>query len=489
MVAMKPIHDWVGEPGAVTSWHPTRSTLAKVKDAPVSDVPVSYQQAQHLLAYRKHESSGTDMARLNIPSWDIPGRCDVRAMTHVINAYLRRHDTFHSWFEYVETDDGAAAGSANIVRHTLTNPRDIKFAAVEHGQMTASQWRDHVLATASPWVWDCFHIGMIQREDHFTIYISVDHVHTDAMFMGLAFVEIHMMYNTLVEGAAPLKLPEPGSYDTYCREQHEFVSALTTDSPEVRSWIEFLQHNGGTLPTFPLPLGDPSVAYTGDVITVQLLDKEQGDKFEQACITAGARFSGGVFACGAIANAALTGSDTYRVITPTTTRRTPAEFMTTGWFTGLVPITVPVEVDAFGDTARAAQESFDGGLDLAHVPVERVLELGAESHGLRPPESGVPMLSYLDAGLLSPGVIAEWQRLNGTIYSDSRSAYQVGMWVNRVEQETTVTAAFPSNPIARESVLRYLQAMKSVYLSVVEGRSVAVAAIAADAVDLDLKTA
>ncbi|MGK2868010.1 MAG: condensation domain-containing protein [Mycobacterium sp.] len=485
MVAMKPIHDWVGEPGAVTSWHPSRATLAKVKDAPVSDVPVSYQQAQHLLAYRKHESSGTDMARLNIPSWDIPGRCDVRAMTHVINAYLRRHDTFHSWFEYSESESGAPG----IVRHTVTNPRDIKFAAVEHGEMSATQWREHVLATASPWQWDCFHIGMIQRDDHFTIYISVDHVHTDAMFMGLAFVEIHMMYNTLVEGAAPLKLPEPGSYDTYCLEQHEYVSALTTESPEVRNWIEFLQHSGGTLPTFPLPLGDASLPHTGDVITVQLLDKEQGDKFEQACITAGARFSGGVFACGAIANYALTGSDTYRVITPTTTRRTPAEFMTTGWFTGLVPITVPVDAEAFGETARAAQDSFDGGLDLAHVPIERVLELGAETHGLRPPEAGVPMLSYLDAGLLSPGVIAEWQRLNGTIYSDSRSAYQVGMWVNRVEQETTVTAAFPSNPIARESVLRYLQAMKAVYVSVVEGRSVALSAIASEMVDLDLKTA
>lgn len=480
MVAMKPIHDWVGEPGAVISWHPSKATLAKVKDAPVSDVPVSYQQAQHLLAYRKHEASGTDMARLNIPSWDIPGRCDVRAMTHVINAYLRRHDTFHSWFEYAD---------GGIVRHTVANPRDIKFTPTEHGEMSAAQWREHILATASPWQWDCFHIGIIQRDDHFTVYISVDHVHTDAMFMGLAFVEIHMMYNTLVEGAAPLKLPEPGSYDTYCREQHAYVSALTTESPEVRGWIDFLQHNGGTLPTFPLPLGDPSVPYTGDVITIQLLDNEQGDRFEQACIAAGARFSGGVFACGAIANCAITGDDVYRVITPTTTRRTPAEFMTTGWFTGLVPITVPVDTDAFGETARAAQESFDSGLDLAHVPIERVLELGAESHGLRAPDAGVPMLSYLDVGLLSPGVIAEWQRLNGTIYSDSRSAYQVGMWVNRVEQETTVTAAFPSNPIARESVVRYLQAMKAVYLSVVEGRDFALEDIAADMVDLDLKTA
>lgn len=484
MVAMKPIHDWIGAPGAVISWHPSRATLAKVAEAPVSDVPVSYQQTQHLLAYRRHMAAGTDMARLNIPSWDIPGRCDVRAMTHVINAYLRRHDTFHSWFEYA--DSGSGAGE--IVRHKVANPRDIKLVATEHGEMTASQWRELVMATASPWQWDCFHVGIIQRADHFTIYISVDHVHTDAMFMGLAFVEIHMMYNTLVEGAAPMKLPAPGSYDAYCREQHDYLSTLTTDSREVRQWIEFLQHTDGSLPTFPLPLGDSSVPCTGDVITVPLLDKEQGDRFEQACIEAGARFSGGVFACGAIANYALTGAETYRVITPTTTRRTPEEFMTTGWFTGLVPITVPVDADAFGDTARAAQTSFDSGLDLAHVPFERVLELGEETHGVRAPGAGVPMLSYLDAGLLSPGVIAEWQRLNGTIYSDSRSAYQVGMWVNRVEHETTVTAAFPSNPIARESVLRYLEAMRSVYLSVVEGRSL-VSALDVDTADLDLKSA
>ena len=33
-------------------------------------------------------------------SWDVPGQCDIRAMTYVINAHLRRHATYHSWFEY-----------------------------------------------------------------------------------------------------------------------------------------------------------------------------------------------------------------------------------------------------------------------------------------------------------------------------------------------------------------------------------------------------
>ncbi|MCG7611132.1 MULTISPECIES: condensation domain-containing protein [Mycobacterium] len=482
MVAMKPIHDWSGEPGEVVSWNPSQASVAKVAGAPVSDVPVSYQQEQHLLAFRRHVSQGTDMARLNIPAWDVPGRCDIRAMSHVINAYLRRHDTFHSWFEYVE--DGS------IRRRTVSNPRDIKFVPTKHGEMSADQWREHILATPDPWQWDCFRFGIIQRDNHFTMYISVDHVHTDAMFMGLAFVEIHMMYQALVQGAAPLQLPDAGSYDRYCLEQRKYTAALDLNSPEVRDWITFLKANNGTLPRFPFPLGDPSLPHTGDVITVELLDKEQADRFEKACIAAGARFSGGVFACGALAQYALTGEDTYRVITPTTTRRSENEFMTTGWFTGLVPITVELPTPSFSAAARVAQQSFDGGMDLAHVPFERVLELADPDSGIRSPDPGVPMLSYLDAGLLSPAVIAEWQRLNGTLYSDSRSAFQVGMWVNRVQDCTTVTAAFPSNPVARESVLRYLEAMKAAYLRVVEGHDEVVHADeVGGAAALGLKTA
>lgn len=485
MVAMKPIQEWIGEPGVVISWHPSRASLAKVREAPVSDVPTSYQQEQHLLAYRKHVAEGTDMARLIIPGWDVPGQCDVRAMTHVINAYLRRHDTFHSWFEFAGDGD-----AGQIVRHTVTNPRDIKFVATEHGEMTAAQWREHVMSTPDPWQWDCFHFGVIQRADHFTIYLSVDHVHTDAMFIGLAFVEIHMMYDALVRGEAPLQLPEAGSYADYCIAQRAYTAGLTTESDEVRGWIDFLELNGGTLPGFSLPLGDPSQPHSGDVITMQLLDESQTDKFEAACTAAGARFSGGVFACGALAHAALTGQDTYSVITPTTTRRTQADFMTTGWFTGLVPIAVPVDVSSFADTALAAQASFDGGMDLAQVPFERVLELAADEgvDGVRAPDPGVPMLSFIDVGMLLPGVIEHFQSLGGRIYSDPRSAYQVGMWVNRAEKETTVTVAFPNNSIARESVLRYVEAMREVYLRVIDGQ-VPVESFGAAETDLDLKTA
>jgi mycolipenoyl-CoA---2-(long-chain-fatty acyl)-trehalose mycolipenoyltransferase / long-chain-acyl-CoA---trehalose acyltransferase len=467
MVAIKAIHDWIGASGSVVSWHPSPASRAKLEKAPVSDVPASYQQAQHIRGYLSHLAGGTDMARLNIPAWDMPGQCDLRAMTHVINAYLRRHDTYHSWFELTDSDE--------IVRHTATNPRDVNFVPTKHGEMTATEWREHVLATPNPLQWDCFSFGIIQRADHFTFYISIDHLHTDAMFMGLVLVEIHMMYAALAGGAAPIPLPPAGSYADYCVRQHDMLSALTLETPEVREWISFAERNDGTMPHFPFPLGDPPWSVTGDLVTVRLMDKQQSDRFEAACTAAGARFIGGVFACAALAQQALTGSTDYHVITPTTTRQTPAEFQTTGWFTGVVPVSVAVDPASFAETARAAQASFDSRLSLGPIPFDRVLELADGVLGLRTPDPGVPMVSFLDAGLppLSASIIAEWERMNGKVYSDARSAYQIGIWVNRGERETSVTVAFPNNPIARESIDRYLTAMTGIYQSVADGATLA----------------
>jgi hypothetical protein len=39
------------------------------------------------------------MARLSVGAWDIAGLCDVPAITSAINAHLRRHDAYRSWFE------------------------------------------------------------------------------------------------------------------------------------------------------------------------------------------------------------------------------------------------------------------------------------------------------------------------------------------------------------------------------------------------------
>lgn len=469
MVALTAIHDWVDSPGEMVTWSPSPGCLKKVAEAPASDVPASFQQEQHIRTYRQHSANGLEMARLLIPAWNMPGRCDIRAMTFVINAYLRRHDTYHSWFEFSAGEDRADT----VVRHTVANPTDIQFVATKHGEMNAQQWREHILDTPSPLQWDCFRFGVIQRSDHFTFYASIDHVHADAMFMVALFVELHMNYAALIEGGAPIRLPEAGRYIDYCERQREYTSGLSLESAEVVEWIDFLKRNGGTLPKFPLPLGDPDIPCTGDLITVTLMDARDSDRFEAVCAASGVRFIGGVFACAAIASRELTGVDTFGFITPTTTRSTPAEFMTTGWFTGIVPISVPVEQLSFIAVARAAQESFDADTHLAAVPIERVFELAEGVPGIRKPEPGVPMLSYLDIGLppLNPVVMGQWQQQNGTLYTDLGAANQIGMWVNRRDDGTTITVAYPDNPIARESVAQFVDAMKMVFLRAAEGRA------------------
>ncbi len=462
MVATGAIHHWVGAPGQLVSWDPSPATLAKAAQAPVSAVPASYQQAQHLRSYRNYRARGMQAARLMIPAWDMAGRCDIRAMTHVINAYLRRHDTFHSWFEYRE--DG------EIIRRTFDNPRDIKLVATRHGEVAAVDWRERALATQDPLRWNCFSFGIIQRADHFTFYLALDHLHADAMFLAALFVEIQMMYEVLVGGGAPLQLPEAGSYHDYCVRQHEHLAGLTWESPDVRAWTEFARDNDGTLPRFALPLGDAEAAGTRVMQTLQLMDEGQTLRFESACEAAGIRFSGGVFAAAAVAEHRLTGAPTYHVVTPTTTRKTPADFMTTGWFTGLVPLTIPAADLGFFDIARAAQESFDSRIGLADVPFERVLELAGPESGLCEPPAGVPMLSFLDAAAppLSPAIIAQWNALNGRIFGDTGAGHQVGIWVNRLGDDTTVTVGFPDNPVARESVQRYVETMKAVYRDVAD---------------------
>jgi mycolipenoyl-CoA---2-(long-chain-fatty acyl)-trehalose mycolipenoyltransferase / long-chain-acyl-CoA---trehalose acyltransferase len=460
-VAMGLIEEWAPTPGSVVSWHPSPAAIAKAQLAPISAVPASYMQAQHLRGFCEQAARGLDYSRLVIATWTLAGRCDTRAMSYVINAHLRRHDTYRSWFEYKDAD--------HIVRRTIPDRSDIEFIPIDHGEMTAAELRRHIVSTPDPLHWDCFRFGVIQATDCFTVYVSVDHLNMDATFVAVAHMEFYLMYASLVGGGAPIALPEAGRYDDFCVREHQYLSTLTSESPLVRAWTEFAENNNGSFPDFPLPLGDPSVPCTAGMVTETLMNEHQMIRFESACVEAGARFVGGVLACAALAEHELTGSDTYYGLTPRDTRSAPADFTTAGWFTGLIPITVPI-APAFGDTARAAQASFDSGTDIANVPFYRVLELAPR---LTWPRPNYPVVNYFDAGVppLSAFFTAKLDATNVGVYTDDRYSYQMSIFVVRVEKETTVMVMFPNNEIARASVGRYVDAMKSVCARVAEGRA------------------
>ncbi|WIM88719.1 condensation domain-containing protein [Candidatus Mycobacterium wuenschmannii] len=452
------MYDWVPDPGSVVSWGPTPATLTKAAEAPANPTPPSYMQAEHLRSWLDFAAKGVDMSRLCIATWEIPGQCDVRAMTHVINTHLKRHDTFHSWFEYSGED---------IVRRTIDNPAAIKFVPIKHGEMTPDELQSLAMATPDPLQWDSFRFMIIQHPNHFTFCISIDHINIDATYPSVLLPEIQMQYAALAGGGAPLVLPKAGSYLDYCDRQHQYLSSLTVESPEVKAWIEYFESNSGTLPDCPVSLGDGSGIC--DLMSLTLLDQKQTAAFESVCVSAGARFSGGVFACAALTERELNGVDTYYGYVVTDIRSTPEDFMTSGWITGFVPITVPISPRSFDETVRAAQSSFDSGRELAKVPFARVLDLAP---WLQRPDRRVPLMFHIDLGIppFSALVTEKLEGLNARIFQDGGAPAQFDIRVTRLENETRAVVLFPDNPVARESVTQFLTLLKSVYVRVAERR-------------------
>jgi hypothetical protein len=471
LVALGNINGWQPGEGPVTTWTASPAAREAAHSARRSDLAASYQQAQHArLAYYANEM-GRQLPRLMIVAWDIPGVCDIPAMTAAINAHVRRHDTYHNWFEF-ENDD--------MVRRTIDTPDVIDFVPAEFGTMSAEQIRVHAMTmTPGTLEWDCFTFGIVQHTGHFTFYASVDHLHIDGLSAGLIFLDIHLMYQNLRQ-ATPTALPEVGSYRDYTARQREEVATLTLRSPQIKDWIEFAQDIDGDWPSFPLPLGDTWTDNKGEFVTVEVLDAAQTESFDAVCREAGARFSGGALACAALAEHELTGTAAYHGFTAYDTRTPDVDTMSVGWFASVFPVTVPTGNGYFPEVARAAQKSFDANKHLARVPFERVLELAAPDQlGIKLPTRPAMMVSFIDFRTIPLATL--WEETNFGTYGDCLSLGGINMWVNRHAAETTVTISFPNNSIARESVHRYIAALTHVFTCVAKGISELVDVVAGHA--------
>jgi mycolipenoyl-CoA---2-(long-chain-fatty acyl)-trehalose mycolipenoyltransferase / long-chain-acyl-CoA---trehalose acyltransferase len=418
-------------------------------------------QSQHLRNYCERTAAGLNFSRQIIASCDVAGECDISAMDRAVNTYIRRHDTFRSWFE--QSDDGA------FIRHAIDDPADMEFVPVDHGELTVDEIHAHVVAIPTPLEWGCFTFGIVQNKGHFTFFAAMDHVHGDATLIGTTMLEANGMYSALSGGGDALTLPDAGSFDDFCIREREYTSELTVDSPGVRAWMDFTEANDGGFPEFPLPLGNPQNSTSSSMTSEVLMDPAQTQRFESACTAAGARFVGGLFACLAQVEHELTGTLTYYGLTPRDSRTGTDNFMTQGWFTGLIPITVPIGAASFGDTAWAAQASFDSGLNMAQVPYYRVLELAPSLNWPRP---NFPVSNFLHGGAAPLNAILAAADLgladNIGIYPDGRYSYQLTIYIFRYGEGTVMAIMHPDNPVAEKSVTRYMEAMKSMSVLVAD---------------------
>jgi len=264
-------------------------------------------------------------------------------------------------------------------------------------------------------------------------------------------------------------LTPAASHRDYCTNQRAYTAALDEESPQIRSWREFVAANGGALPAFPLELGEATPDTPGAIDVFDLIDEDQGRRFEAACRAAGARFSGGVFACAALAEHRLTGAGTYFGLTPFDNRRDPAFATTVGWLASFVPLAIPTDGAPFEEVVNSAQSSFDLNTTLGAVPYYHLLEMpeSSSSGPLEVPDRPVPMLSYIDIRKLP--FSDYWDGLRIGIWGDNRLSEAVCMWVNRMRDKTQLVVAYPGTDVARKSVLRYVEAMRAEFTRAADG--------------------
>ena len=454
MVDIGSIRSWQPGNGPVTTWTASPASREAMARARHDRVPPSFQQAQHLRTAQFAKDLGRQVPRLIMASWNIDGVCDIPAMTQAINHHIRRHDTYHSAFDVHED---------RITRRTIDDPERIEFVPTSLGFMAADEVRDYVLtATPNTLEWDCFTFGVIQKADHFTVYANIDHLHTDGSSAVVVHDDINQTYQALLRGL-PSPLPRTAGYRDFSAKQNLQVDSMTADSRPIKDWADFAADAEDNWPCFPLPLGDTSEVCAGGVITVELLNAAETQAFANACHLAGARFSGGVMACAALADHELTGADVFHGFTPSDSRSGNAQALSAGWYASIFPVSIDIGDGGFGLMARAAQKSFDANKHLAAVPFKRAMDLSADQLGPVSANGVAMMVSLMD---FRKTAAANASGLG--IYIDMLSHGGINMWVTRNADQTIVTVSYPDTAEALQSVEHYLGVLRAAFVGAID---------------------
>ncbi|ONM48460.1 condensation domain-containing protein [Nocardia donostiensis] len=460
MVDFGLIDEWEPSPGRLTTWVASPESLERAQRAPVHPAPPSLQQEQYLRLADRHAAADFRFSGLCLVTAQIPtGDLDRDVMTRVVNQFLLRHDTFRTWFTIAP--DGA-------VRRHLVPEEVVDFIPIDYGRLDDPESiRRHVQKTTpGPFHWDCFTFGAIEHGEATTVYLAVDHLHTDGLGQYLSASDFAQLYAAqLWDEAEPL--PLAASYLDYCTAERAHSAQLTLSSPGVRKWLELLRGNDNKLPVFPLDLGKRSDGYNRSAHrSLLLVDEHDAKRFEEVCRAHDAEFVGGAFAVAALTERELTGSDYYFGMTPISTRTSAAEGNSVGWYVTLVPVAFPLGPSTpFTRALTIAQRAYENGLRLAPTSFHRVLELLPPDAEIKAEPGWVtPMISFIDARDFAGHEF--FDEITAGVYANRAASEEVLIWINRLPSGTTLSVIYPDTEVAHESVERYVAAMKSVFVAI-----------------------
>ncbi|MES1950476.1 condensation domain-containing protein [Salinisphaera sp. S4-8] len=146
-------------------------------------------------------------------------------------------------------------------------------------------------------------------------------------------------------------------------------------------------------------------------------------------------------AVAALIDRLVRGSDTFTICTPRSTRSTPAEHYTMGWFAHPVPLEFPI-ADRFADTVAAARQANKAVRFMVGVPIYPAQKVIDPTLSSMPPE--MTSLSFIDTRLIP--TFRDLSAHAYTVIGTRRNAKSVHYWVNRVGHGTNLNFMHPDTP-------------------------------------------
>ena len=475
------ITHWTPNSGRLVEWTVSDHAAAAAAAAPIDPALPSTIQERHLRRAAVTARTPAAQSPWIGAAFDIDGPLDVPAMGRALQAYLRRHETFASWFSFEDPDADPTDADNPIRRHVVPaesielEPRVID----EHAD--SEQIRKHVehrFATGtSALSWPAFVFGAVEHDTgddapaRFTVFHAVDHAHSDAQSLLLMFVELRTLYLAEASGT-PAELPAAGSFVEFSQQEQQRAQALTLASPQVTGWLSHLVEHGGTLPSFPLDLGVEDGPRPAIGSRFELADPAQTVRFAEAAAAHGGNTIGALFAALAIVEHELAGRDRYLGLTPVGTRGTEFAW-SQGWFINVIPVSFALDgATRFSELAARARDAFRSGRSLADVSVHRVIEMVLAAAGDSAPVaqstlSVPPIVSYLDIHKLPlDAATVAASAITGLVGGKDTSI--VSMWINQLHDSTWIALSHPDTPAAHESVTRYAERLGVIIRSVAD---------------------
>jgi len=445
--------------GRLIEWTLHPATVASADEVTEDSRPPAYIQESHVRTVRTLRQRGR-----YIPTWvgtafDIPGHVDLDILESTLQLWTRRHETLRSGFRWVGDDLQRFTLDADTVLLQRDTVGDFPRA-----EDLCQHLQDRFDAATDALSWPNFIYAAVVRDDSTSLYLAFDHTHVDAYSLLLMAAEIHDLYAASAGGRAA-EPPKVSSYVDFCEIERAQADRIDDSHEIVARWREFIGSCDGMLPTFPLELGIvPGELPKQNLLREMLVNDSDATVFDAYCRRLGGRILAGILAASSVVVLEVGGHLTCRTVVPFHTRATSQWSESVGWYVGVAPIEIrTAQAQNFQGVLEMARDALRANKSLARMPIARILRLLGSDFRPTSPDL-FSLISYVDARA-APGA-DQWTAWNASTLIRMPYGDQVCVWITRIHEGLQVACRYPDTDIAHKNILRFVEGLRKIIVSV-----------------------